>query len=178
MDRRTFDRATLAQLGAVLAFARRMGAGREGWEAEDLVQATYARAAERWRELRAPEKARSWLFTIARRLHVARVRSRRARPELRLVRSSDARAPERSVPGASVERPERAGLERALAALPGSQREAVLLKDVWGFRYEEIAEMMGVPIGTVRSRIARGRVARAEQLRADDAGAARRGGAS
>ncbi|MEM1413754.1 MAG: sigma-70 family RNA polymerase sigma factor [Myxococcota bacterium] len=176
MDRHAFDRATLAHLGAVLAFARRLTRGRrEGWEPEDLVQATYARAYDRWRDLEDPGRARAWLFTIARRLHIDRVRSHRARPELRLVRGSDRRAPERCVAPETVERPDRAALEDALDALPGSQREAVLLRDLWGFRYEEIAEMTGVPIGTVRSRIARGRASLVERLGADRT---RAGGAS
>lgn len=47
--------------------------------------------------------------------------------------------------------------QRAVARLPGDQRIAVLLCDLWGFQYDEIADILGVPIGTVRSRIARAR---------------------
>jgi RNA polymerase sigma-70 factor (ECF subfamily) len=59
----------------------------------------------------------------------------------------------------TVERLSAGELEAALARLPEEQRHVVLLCDLWGFPYDEIAEIAGVPIGTVRSRIARGRLA-------------------
>ncbi|PYQ22111.1 MAG: RNA polymerase sigma factor SigE, partial [Acidobacteria bacterium] len=57
----------------------------------------------------------------------------------------------------TVERLQGREIEAALVQLPPEQREAVLLCDVWGFDYAEIAEVTGAPLGTVRSRIARGR---------------------
>jgi RNA polymerase sigma-70 factor (ECF subfamily) len=61
------------------------------------------------------------------------------------------------VPAEVVERLTARELEAALGRLPEDQREALLLCDLWGFRYAEIAEIVGSPIGTVRSRIARAR---------------------
>lgn len=60
-------------------------------------------------------------------------------------------------------------LEAALQRLPADQREAVLLCDLWGFTYAEIAETMSCPLGTVQSRIARGRSALAAMLAAEAA---------
>jgi RNA polymerase sigma-70 factor (ECF subfamily) len=61
------------------------------------------------------------------------------------------------VPAEAIERLTARELESALNRLPTEQREAVLLCDMWGFRYDEIAEIVGSPVGTVRSRIARAR---------------------
>ena len=81
----------------------------------------------------------------------------------------DRLGPEPVVPAESVERIDAHQLEAALKHLPDDQREAVLLCDLWGFRYDEIAEIMSCPLGTVQSRIARGRALLATLL-ADAAG--------
>jgi RNA polymerase sigma-70 factor, ECF subfamily len=66
----------------------------------------------------------------------------------------------------TVERITARDLEAALERLPAEQREAVLLRDLWGFEYEEIARMTDAPLGTVRSRIARARAKLAALLAA------------
>lgn len=145
----------LAHMEDVNAYARRLTD--RGWDADDLVQATFERAFSRWQDLRHARSARAWLFSITHRLYLDGVRSRRARPELRLVTPTDSLAPELVVCADSVERVAHDALERAFIALSEPQREAVLLCDLWGFSYAEIAEIVGTPVGTVRSRIARGR---------------------
>jgi RNA polymerase sigma-70 factor (ECF subfamily) len=82
-----------------------------------------------------------------------------ARPELRLVKPTDSLAPEPIVPAETVTRTTTRELERALSLIGDEQREAVLLADLWGFTYAEIAEIAEVAVGTVRSRISRGRLA-------------------
>lgn len=162
MTRDEFDAAVLPHLGEVTAFAKRLA--RNPADSDDLVQATYARAFERWRDLKDPAVCRSWLFRIAHNLFVDRWRAVQARPELRLVEPDDVPGPEPVVLPEQVERLDARALEAALSRLPEDQAQAVVLCDVWGFGYAEIAEIMGVPVGTVRSRIARGRNRLAELL--------------
>lgn len=155
MTRDEFDHEALGHLDEVTAFARRLT--RNPADSDDLVQATYERAFTQWRSLRDTTACRAWLFRIARNLFVDRWRATRARPELRMVEPGDARAPEPFVSCAQVERLEARDLEWALTQLSEDQAQAVLLCDLWGYDYGEIATITGVPLGTVRSRIARGR---------------------
>jgi RNA polymerase sigma-70 factor, ECF subfamily len=155
MTRDEFASLALSYLEEVTAYARRLC--RSEWDADDLVQAAFEQAFHKWEALSEPARCRAWLFRIARNLHIDRLRQSAARSELRLVHPSDAVAPEPSVPAETVERLSARELEAALVRLPEDQREALLLCDLWGFRYEEIAEITHVAIGTVRSRISRAR---------------------
>jgi len=149
-----FANFALACLEDVAALARRLSA--TAADADELVQGTFERAFRSWRGLREPGACRAWLFQIARNLHSNQQRAARSRPELWLVDDDGSMA----APLAPPERFERIlaqDLERALDRLPAEQREAVLLCDLWGFEYGEIARITGSPLGTVRSRIARGR---------------------
>jgi RNA polymerase sigma-70 factor (ECF subfamily) len=74
-----------------------------------------------------------------------------------LVMDTDTNIQAFTVPAEAVERLAARELEAALDRLPREQREALLLCDLWGFQYAEISEIVGSPIGTVRSRIARAR---------------------
>lgn len=162
LTRSEFAELALNYLDELTAYARRLAA--RPWDADDLVQATYERAFHKWQTLREPSNCRAWLFRIARNLHIDHGRSTAARPELRLAGLDDAGE---AVAIASLQVPERISrleLERALELIPGEQREAVLLSDLWGFRYQEIAEIVSVPVGTVRSRISRGRRALSEAV--------------
>jgi RNA polymerase sigma-70 factor, ECF subfamily len=164
MKENEFTRLALSYLEEVTAYARRLS--RTAWDGDDLVQATFEQAFRRWRDLREPARCRAWLFRIARNLHLDRRRATHARPELRLVEPGDLVVPEPAVPAEAVERLNLQELEAALVHLSEEQREAVLLCDLWGFHYEEIAHITAVPVGTVRSRIARGRAALSERLAA------------
>lgn len=135
----------------VTALARRLT--RNAADADDLAQMTYQQAFQFRKTLRDPAACRAWLFRIARNCWIDRFRSETARPQLVPVE-------EESLAPVFLEDAGRINaidLEHALGLLPEDQREAVLLCDLWGFSYQEIARITEVPVGTVRSRIARGR---------------------
>ncbi|MBI3073284.1 MAG: sigma-70 family RNA polymerase sigma factor [Deltaproteobacteria bacterium] len=155
MTRDEFSELALACLGEVTAFARRLTPG--GADADDLIQSTYERAFATWSTLRERRACRAWLFQIARHLHFDRLRAVKARPELRLIDDDDAIPAVATMAADAIERLDAREINAALSHLDEAQREAVLLCDLWGFAYDEIAAITSVPIGTVRSRIARGR---------------------
>lgn len=117
--------------------------------ADDLVQDTLLRAL-RAEHLFHGGELRSWLYTILTNLNRNRLRALARRPALTAIEDTDAPA----TPG-----PEAGGrdIERALAALVEDQRSALLLVVLEGLSYREVAEVQGVPIGTVMSRLARAR---------------------
>jgi RNA polymerase sigma-70 factor (ECF subfamily) len=154
----------MACLEEVASLARRLS--RNPADADDLVQGTFERAFRSWRQLRHPGACRAWLFQIARNLNVNRQRYTASHPELRLVDDDESLYLEATLPAELTERLEASDLEKALERLPADQREAVLLCDLWGFEYQEIASITGWPVGTVRSRIARGRAKLASLLAA------------
>ncbi len=154
MRREEFAELACSYLEEITAYARRL-LGNE-WDADDLVQAAYERAFRHWREVREPAHCRAWLFRITRNLHLDRKRSEKSRDALRIV-GGEVTDSQGSVSAETVERLTAKEIEAALGRLSNEQREAVLLCDLWGFRYEEIAKITGVPVGTVRSRISRGR---------------------
>lgn len=168
VTREEFAALAVSYLAEVTAYARRLTRSRS--DADDLVQDTYDRAFGHWRELREPQSCRAWLFRITRNICTDHVRSAAARPELWLVAANEAAAPEPVVSAETVERLDARQLEAAVQRLPNEQREAVLLCDLWGFAYREIAEIMNCPLGTVQSRIARGRETLATLLTAGMAG--------
>jgi RNA polymerase sigma-70 factor (ECF subfamily) len=111
--------------------------------AEDLLQDTFMRALQRTDRLQASVSQRAYLFGIAR--HVGLDALRRRRPTEELAAESAATAP------AEDDRLE--PLRGAIAGLPALQREALLLKLQHELSYEEIAEVLAIPVGTVRSRL-------------------------
>src|SRR4051812_31252760 len=118
--------------------------------ADDLVQDTLVRAL-RSEHLFHGGDVRSWLYTILTNLNRNRLRSLSRRPMLTSIDDNDA---------AGASGPEAGGrdIERALALLVDEQRTALLLVVLEGLTYREVAEVQGVPIGTVMSRLARARV--------------------
>lgn len=154
VTRDEFAELALSYLNEVTAFARRLTSNVA--DADDLVQIAFERAFRAWSTLREPGACRTWLFRIARNAYLNEVRAHHARPELHLV-DLDELSDIPAVPAEAVERMEARELEHALSTLSDEQREALLLSDVWGFTYAEIAEITDVPVGTVRSRIARAR---------------------
>jgi RNA polymerase sigma-70 factor, ECF subfamily len=124
--------------------------------ADDLVQDCLARALGRLHLWREGTDLRAWLFTILHHQYVNHVR--RSAREGAAVGLTDrepmlARAPQQG------KRLELRDLERAFAKLPGTQQSAVLLVALEGMRYEEVAAVLNVPVGTIRSRLSRGREA-------------------
>ena len=136
-----------ATIPALRRYARALT--REPEAADDLVQDTLVRAL-RSEHLFHGGDIRSWLFTILTNLNRNRLRSLARRPALLPIEETDA-------PDASG--PEGGGrdIERALATLVEDQRAVLLLVVLEGLSYREVAEVQGVPIGTVMSRLARAR---------------------
>jgi RNA polymerase sigma-70 factor (ECF subfamily) len=116
--------------------------------ADDLVQDTLVRACAKWTLWRPDSDLRAWLFTIMHNLFINQVRA--APPEsVQLDSIVDAGHSEDA--GVGID------LERALARLPDDQREVLLMVTVEDFSYAEVARVIGVPVGTVMSRLSRGR---------------------
>lgn len=163
-----FEREALACLDSLYGAALRWSGNPA--DAEDLVQDTYLKAFRSANQYEPGTNLRAWLFTI---LHNTFLNSRR-----RGVREPLAVEPETidrlAASSAGLETPEQlllrdsldADLRAALDALPELFRQAVWLRDVEEFTYAEIASMLGVPIGTVMSRISRGRRLLYERLNA------------
>lgn len=130
-------------------------------DAEDLAQETFLRVHQAIGRFDPAGAATlgGWILTIARRLCHDRARSARLRVEVavgaELETAAATRGPEEAVLGASLV----AALHVALAALPEEQRAVFALREWDGLEYEEIAAVEGVPVGTVRSRLARAREA-------------------
>jgi len=126
---------------------------RNAHDAEDLVQETYLRAYRSFDRYTPGTNIRAWLYTILHRVRTDAVRRLARRPEaVELLEDTLAAPPAQDDLGS-----EREDVAPALARLPESFRVAVLLRDIDEFSYEEIAQILEVPIGTVMSRIHRGR---------------------
>ena len=155
-----FGDDALGHLDALYATARRLT--RNAAEAEDLVQDTYVKAFRNRRRFQAGTNLRAWLFTILHNTFLNDVRRRKGSPveidEETAVRAADRTAgPGPSAEESLVARATAAEVDGALQALPEAFRTAVWLRDVQELSYAEIAAVLEVPIGTVMSRIARGR---------------------
>lgn len=149
-DRDALERFVAATHRDVLDLCRYLG---DRDNADDLAQETYQRAVSSLHRYRATGPARHWLLTIARRTcaDAARRRTRRRRLSQRVAELS---ADEHRQPTPVTEHPE---IDELLQQLDDDRRAAFVLTQLTGFRYEEAAEMLGVPIGTIRSRVARAR---------------------
>jgi RNA polymerase sigma-70 factor (ECF subfamily) len=154
-----FEQEALVHLDALYGFALKLARARD--EAEDLVSDTVLRAFERWEQYRLGTNIRAWLFTILYHLFV----SRKRRIDAREVPESDT-GPGRATRDAVGEAdPEGSFYDsflddeivRAIDALPEEYRTAVVLSDIQELRYAEIAQILGIPEGTVKSRLFRGR---------------------
>ncbi|MBV5263087.1 sigma-70 family RNA polymerase sigma factor [Pinisolibacter aquiterrae] len=121
--------------------------------ADDLVQDCLERALSRWWMRRPGEDPRPWLFTILRNLHLDRLRQRRRQGRAVAI-------DEDAMPAIAPDQDGGLGVRDALAALellPEEQKSLLLLVGVEDLSYEEAARVLGIPIGTVMSRLARGR---------------------
>ncbi len=131
-------------------------------DAEDLVQDTYVYAFEHANDLRSLAAAKTWLSQILYHRFVSLRRTSRARPKLKVLEggleeSSVAVEAALRLERATIARLSRPAITKAVERLPEELRTAVVMCDVEGFSYQEIAEIMDCPVGTVRSRIARAR---------------------
>ncbi|MGH3860421.1 sigma-70 family RNA polymerase sigma factor [Actinokineospora sp.] len=134
--------------------------------ADDLTQETYLRALPSLTRFAGRSTARTWLFSIARRVAVDNVRSALTRPRLAATDdwagSAETRHASTHAGVAGFE--DMVEMNLLLAGLSAQRREALVLTQVLGLSYSEVAEICGCPLGTVRSRIAR---AREDLLQAD-----------
>ena len=165
--REEFERTALPQLDAMYGAALRLT--RNPAEAEDLVQDACVRAYRFWHTFKAGTSIKAWLFTILRNTFINRYhranRRRSGRTELEAQVSSlgpevAVGHPTSKVPGPESAMAARITQQRIVAALemvPEDYRLAVMLADLEGLSYKEIADIMDCPIGTVMSRIYRGR---------------------
>lgn len=165
--RRAFEETVLPQLDRVFGMALRLTRSRA--EAEDLAQDVMVRAYRFWASFKPGTSVRSWLFTIVRNTFITRYhssnRDRLANGALAVHHESAADDGACGPAPANMLTPEQAlgrlgtreRIDAALQQLPPDYRMAVTLADIEGLSYKEIAEVMECPIGTVMSRIYRGR---------------------
>ena len=146
-----FHRLIEQQIPRLRRYARALTRNRE--RADDLVQDTLSRALAKEQFWQPGTNLRAWLFTIMHNQNVNNVR--RAVRESRMVDMEQlSPMPATTDPTASRQMFE---LERALAQLPLEQRQVILLVGLEGMSYEDAAGILSVPVGTVRSRLSRGR---------------------
>jgi RNA polymerase sigma-70 factor (ECF subfamily) len=163
-DRVRFEEEALQLSDQVYQVARRLAGSRE--EAEDLVQETYARAFRAWKSFEPGTNLRAWLFRILTNLNIDRGRRIQRSPDTQPLEENDyflynkleesttePNADERRV----VERLSQNDAVTALAELPHDFRDVVLLVDLADFTYSDAAQILDIPIGTVMSRLHRGR---------------------
>jgi len=157
--RAQFEREAMVHLDALYSFALKLARSRD--DAEDLVSDTFLRALERWEQYHLGTNIRAWLFTILYHVFVSRKRRIDAR-EVQQPEDTEGWAMFEAVGEADPEgRFYDSFLDEevtsAIGALPEEYRAALVLSDLQGLRYAEIADMLGVPEGTVKSRLFRGR---------------------
>jgi RNA polymerase sigma-70 factor (ECF subfamily) len=161
-DRARFEEVALAHAEQLYRIAIRLTGSPQS--AEDLVQETYLRAFRAWRSFRPGTNLAAWLATIMRNTNMDELRRQSRRPQSEpLDEQGDyflynrltetAREPQEQV----LARLSGGGVVAALAEVPANFREVVVLVDVGEFSYAEAAEILGIPIGTVMSRLYRGR---------------------
>lgn len=126
-------------------------------DAEDLLQDAYGRAAVRWRRLRDYQAPEAWVRRVALRLAIDRARRARRRAAA-LLRLRPQRSPPVELSADSFD------LYNALRGLPLGQRQVLVLHHLAGLPVEEVASQLNVPVGTVKSRLSRGRAALARRL--------------
>lgn len=162
-DARAFEELVVSHQHRVFGVALRML--NNGAEAEEIAQETFLRAHGSLAEFRGDAKLSTWLYAIVSRLCLNRLAS----ADRRVVRSGDEMllrvADAGRGPDANAERGElEAALHRAIADLPEERRVVVVLRDLEGMAYEEIARALDLELGTVRSRLHRARMDLKEKM--------------
>jgi RNA polymerase sigma-70 factor, ECF subfamily len=162
-DRIRFEEDALALSDQVFRVARHLAGSRE--EAEELVQETYVRAFRSWRSYQSGTNLRAWLLRILTNLNIDRGRRAQRTPPMqgleandyflydRLTESDGAPSDEDRV----VERLSQDDIVSALSAVPHDFRDVIVLVDIGDFSYQDAAQILDIPVGTVMSRLHRGR---------------------
>jgi RNA polymerase sigma-70 factor (ECF subfamily) len=171
-DQADFERDAMQYAPQLYSAALRMT--RNPADAEDVVQETYLKAYRAYNTFKAGTNLKAWLYRILTNTYINRYRKQQRRPsevelgelqDLYLFRRlGEQSGAERSTEESVLESMVDEDIKQALESLPETFRMPVLLADVEGFSYKEIAEIMDVPIGTVMSRLHRGRKALQKKL--------------
>jgi len=168
-DQARFTELAMEYMGSLYSAALRMT--RNPADAEDLVQETYLKAYRAFGSFQEGTNLKAWLYRILTNTFINSYRARRRRPEqtelddvedlylYRRLGGLEAVTAGRSAEEEVLEHFTESDVKEAVEALPEQFRMAVLLADVEGFSYKEIADILDVPIGTVMSRLHRGRKA-------------------
>jgi len=162
-DRVRFEEEALALADQVYRVARHLTSSRE--EAEDLVQDTYARAFRSWRSYTPGTNLRAWLLRILTNLNIDRGRRTQRAPQMTALEANDYYLYDKlaesdgSPPDEErvVERLSQDDIVAALAHVPHDFRDVLVLVDIGDFSYQDAANILDIPIGTVMSRLHRGR---------------------
>jgi RNA polymerase sigma factor (sigma-70 family) len=170
-----FERVMLPHLDAAYNLARWLV--RDPSIAEDVVQDAYERACKYFAAFRG-ESGRPWLLQIVRNAAYSTLKAQRRGAEISLssaTRAADEAGVDMDMPDPSpdpeatlAQRQDLAALDDALNALPVAWRESLILREVEGLSYKEMARIMDVPIGTVMSRLSRARQALQREVLCDD----------
>ena len=173
-DQATFADQAMELMPSLYAAALRMT--RNAADAEDLVQETYLKAYRGFGGFEQGTNLKAWLYRILTNTYINTYRAKKRRPEeseldevedlylYRRIGGLEAAMAGRSAEDELLERFTDHEVKQAIEALPENFRMAVLLADVEGFAYKEIADILDIPIGTVMSRLHRGRKALQKQL--------------
>ncbi len=170
-DRVRFEEEALALADQVYRVARRLVGSRE--EAEDLVQDTYARAFRSWSSYTPGTNLRAWLLRILTNLNLDRGRKVQRTPDLQPLEEGDYYLANKVAESQGeqaldqdkvVERLSQDSIVTALSSLPHDFRDVVVLVDIGDFSYADAAQILDIPMGTVMSRLHRGRRLLKQQL--------------
>jgi RNA polymerase sigma-70 factor (ECF subfamily) len=163
-DRVRFEEEALALSDQVFRVARHLAGSRE--DAEELVQETYARAFRSWRSFTPGTNLRAWLLRILTNLNIDRGRRSQRAPQTTPLEANDyylydtlAESDGSIAPDEErvVERLSQDDIVTALSAVPHDFRDVIVLVDIGDFSYQDAAQILDIPIGTVMSRLHRGR---------------------
>ena len=162
-DRVRFEEEALQLSDQVYRVARRLAGSRE--EAEDLVQDTYARAFRSWQQYQPGTNLRAWLLRILTNLNIDRGRRQQRTPPMQGLEANDYFLYDRLTEGDGglsdedrvVERLSQDDIVSALSSVPHDFRDVIVLVDIGDFSYQDAANILDIPIGTVMSRLHRGR---------------------
>jgi RNA polymerase sigma-70 factor (ECF subfamily) len=166
--RREFEEEALVHLDALYGLALRLSGGDEP-RAEDLVQEALLKAYRAWDSFEQGTNCRAWLMTILRNTFINQFRRQKSRPtdvefEQVAERPHSPALFEADPEGRLFERIIDAEVIAAIDELPEEFRVAVVLADIEGLSYQEVSELMGIPVGTVKSRLFRARKRLQERL--------------
>jgi RNA polymerase sigma-70 factor (ECF subfamily) len=161
-DRVRFEEEALGLSDQVYRVARHLANSRE--EADDLVQETYARAFRSWRSYTPGTNLRAWLLRILTNLNIDRGRRQQRAPQTQALEANDyylydklAESEGTTDEERVVERLSQDNVVSALAEVPHDFRDVLVLVDIGDFSYQDAAQILDIPIGTVMSRLHRGR---------------------